>query len=72
MTSSTATTRGWACSPELAQILQRMVEIGLRRKWAEFEGTPLPLPRIELTKSLATSPTPTSPSESANDPQDST
>ncbi|KAI0806718.1 OPA3-domain-containing protein [Fomes fomentarius] len=35
---------------ELARILQRVVEIGLRGGWAEFEGTPLPLPRIDLTK----------------------
>ncbi|TBU37783.1 OPA3-domain-containing protein, partial [Dichomitus squalens] len=53
---------------ELARILQRVVEIGLRGRWAEFEGTPLPLPLIDLTKSRATSP-PTL-SESANGPQD--
>ncbi|KAI0747770.1 OPA3-domain-containing protein [Daedaleopsis nitida] len=35
---------------EMSRILQRVVEIGLRGGWAEFEGTPLPLPRIDLTK----------------------
>ncbi|RPD55701.1 OPA3-domain-containing protein [Lentinus tigrinus ALCF2SS1-7] len=35
---------------ELARILQRVVEIGLRGGWAEFEGTPVPLPFIDLTK----------------------
>ncbi|KZT11164.1 OPA3-domain-containing protein [Laetiporus sulphureus 93-53] len=34
---------------ELARILERVVEIGLRGGWAEFEGTPLSLPRIQLT-----------------------
>lgn len=33
---------------ELTRILERVVEIGLRGGWAEFEGTPLQLPRIEL------------------------
>lgn len=33
---------------ELARILERVVEIGLRGGWAEFEGTPLQLPRIQL------------------------
>ena len=33
---------------ELARILQRVVEIGLRGGWAEFEDTPLRLPRIQL------------------------
>ncbi|KAI0689840.1 optic atrophy 3 protein-domain-containing protein [Cytidiella melzeri] len=31
---------------ELTRILERIVEIGLRGGWAEFEGTPLSLPRI--------------------------
>ncbi|PIL33069.1 hypothetical protein GSI_04518 [Ganoderma sinense ZZ0214-1] len=35
---------------ELARILQRVVEIGLRGGWAEFEGTPLPLPHIDITQ----------------------
>ncbi|PSR70886.1 hypothetical protein PHLCEN_2v13248 [Hermanssonia centrifuga] len=34
---------------ELTRILERIVEIGLRGGWAEFEGTPLALPRIQLT-----------------------
>ncbi|KAF7441289.1 hypothetical protein PC9H_001638 [Pleurotus ostreatus] len=34
---------------ELARILERVVEIGLRGGWAEFQDTPLPLPRVQLT-----------------------
>lgn len=33
---------------ELERILERVVEIGLRGGWAEFEGTPLTLPRIQF------------------------
>ncbi|KAG6909391.1 hypothetical protein DXG01_000691 [Tephrocybe rancida] len=33
---------------ELSRILQRVVEIGLRGGWAEFEDTPLQFPRIQL------------------------
>jgi len=33
---------------ELGKILERVVEIGLRGGWVEFEGTPLMLPRIQL------------------------
>jgi hypothetical protein len=33
---------------ELSRILERVVEIGLRGGWTEFESTPLPIPRIEL------------------------
>jgi optic atrophy 3 protein len=33
---------------ELGRILERIVEIGLRGGWAEFEETPLMLPRIQL------------------------
>ena len=33
---------------ELSRILQRVVEIGMRGGWAEFEGTPLQIPRIQL------------------------
>ncbi|KAJ3476498.1 hypothetical protein NLI96_g11116 [Meripilus lineatus] len=33
---------------ELTRILERVVEIGLRGGWAEFEDTPLPLPMIQL------------------------
>ncbi|KAL7282893.1 hypothetical protein ACG7TL_002308 [Trametes sanguinea] len=40
---------------ELARILQRVVEIGLRGGWAEFQDTPLPLPRIELVKTSSSS-----------------
>ncbi|KAJ8082251.1 hypothetical protein PM082_008098 [Marasmius tenuissimus] len=35
---------------ELSRILQRMVEIGLRGGWAEFEETPLQIPRINLAQ----------------------
>ncbi|KAG6327385.1 hypothetical protein ID866_11704 [Astraeus odoratus] len=40
---------------ELARIVERMVEIGLRGGWAEFEGTPLQVPRIDLVPSSARS-----------------
>ncbi|PBK70059.1 OPA3-domain-containing protein [Armillaria solidipes] len=33
---------------ELTRILERVVEIGLRGGWAEFEDTPLQFPRISL------------------------
>lgn len=33
---------------ELGRILERVVEIGLRGRWAEFEETSLMLPRIQL------------------------
>ncbi|KAF7350962.1 OPA3-domain-containing protein [Mycena sanguinolenta] len=33
---------------ELTRLTQRIVEFGLRGGWAEFEGTPLQLPRIQL------------------------
>ncbi|KAH9930853.1 OPA3-domain-containing protein [Fomitopsis serialis] len=46
---------------ELARILERVVEIGLRGGWAEFEGTPLQLPRIQLARPPSSpSPAPTS------------
>ncbi|TDL18526.1 OPA3-domain-containing protein [Rickenella mellea] len=38
-------------SDELSRILERVVEIGLRGGWAEFEDTPLKIPRIELSRS---------------------
>ncbi|TFK85360.1 OPA3-domain-containing protein [Polyporus arcularius HHB13444] len=41
---------------ELARILQRVVEIGLRGGWAEFEGTPLALPHVDLTRRPPTPP----------------
>ncbi|KAF8801428.1 OPA3-domain-containing protein [Phlegmacium glaucopus] len=37
---------------ELARILERVVEIGLRGGWAEFQDTPLQLPRIQLAPHL--------------------
>ncbi|KAH7890153.1 optic atrophy 3 protein-domain-containing protein [Phlebopus sp. FC_14] len=37
-----------ARNDELARIVERMVEIGLRGGWAEFESTPLKVPRVEL------------------------
>ncbi|KAM5542110.1 hypothetical protein V8D89_004420 [Ganoderma adspersum] len=52
---------------ELARILQRVVEIGLRGGWAEFEGTPLPLPRIDITQRPPPS---SSASESSSGAQD--
>ena len=51
---------------ELARILQRVVEIGLRGGWAEFEGTPLPLPHIDITHRPPPSPS----SESSSGSQD--
>ena len=36
---------------ELARILERVVEIGLRGGWAEFQGTPLQIPRIQSSES---------------------
>jgi len=33
---------------ELARILDRVVEIGLRGGWAELQDTPLQIPRIRL------------------------
>lgn len=38
-----------ARNDELTRILERIVEIGLRGGWAEFEGTPLALPQISLS-----------------------
>lgn len=35
---------------EIARIVERMVEIGLRGGWAEFEDTPLKIPRVELAQ----------------------
>ncbi|KAH9890490.1 OPA3-domain-containing protein [Cubamyces lactineus] len=52
---------------ELARILQRVVEIGLRGGWAEFEGTPLPLPRVDLVKSSRPSSSSSQPEDSASD-----
>ncbi|KAI0792619.1 optic atrophy 3 protein-domain-containing protein, partial [Abortiporus biennis] len=40
---------------ELTRILERVVEIGLRGGWAEFEDTPLTLPRIQLSPKQAPS-----------------
>ncbi|KAH7918568.1 OPA3-domain-containing protein, partial [Leucogyrophana mollusca] len=37
-----------ARNDELARILERVVEIGLRGGWAEFEDTPLKVPRVQL------------------------
>ncbi|KAG5642861.1 hypothetical protein DXG03_002038, partial [Asterophora parasitica] len=37
-----------ARNDELSRVLQRVVEIGLRGGWAEFEDTPLQIPRIQL------------------------
>jgi len=50
---------------ELTRILERVVEIGLRGGWAEFEDTPLMLPRIQLAppSSPQSSPPPDIPSD---------
>ncbi|KAJ7687548.1 optic atrophy 3 protein-domain-containing protein [Mycena olivaceomarginata] len=37
-----------ARNEELTRLTQRIVEFGLRGGWAEFEGTPLQLPRVQL------------------------
>ena len=37
---------------ELARILERIVEIGLRGGWVEFQDTPLQVPRIQLSPRL--------------------
>ncbi|KAI0657166.1 OPA3-domain-containing protein [Cubamyces menziesii] len=52
---------------ELARILQRVVEIGLKGGWAEFEGTPLPLPRIDLVKRPSSSTSTESASDTPSD-----
>jgi optic atrophy 3 protein len=38
--------------------LERIVEIGLRGGWAEFEGTPLTLPRVSVRPVHAQLPSP--------------
>jgi optic atrophy 3 protein len=40
---------------ELARIVERVVEIGLRGGWAEFEDTPLKVPRVQLVQSSSKS-----------------
>ncbi|KAJ3514041.1 hypothetical protein NLJ89_g2602 [Agrocybe chaxingu] len=42
----------WVENDELSRILERVVEIGLRGGWAEFQDTPLQLPRIQLAPHL--------------------
>ncbi|KAJ7270125.1 OPA3-domain-containing protein [Mycena haematopus] len=39
---------------ELTRLTQRIVEFGLRGGWAEFEGTPLQLPRMQLVPPQST------------------
>ncbi|EIW61012.1 OPA3-domain-containing protein [Trametes versicolor FP-101664 SS1] len=56
---------------EIARILHRVVEIGLRGGWAEFEGTPLQLPRIELARKSPSSSDSPSTSTSSDTPSDS-
>ncbi|KAH8100311.1 OPA3-domain-containing protein [Cristinia sonorae] len=56
---------------ELTRILERVVEIGLRGGWAEFESTPLPLPRIELTNLRSSLPSPSATSSVSSDGSDS-
>ncbi|KAI9069471.1 OPA3-domain-containing protein [Trametes sanguinea] len=55
---------------ELARILQRVVEIGLRGGWAEFRDTPLPLPRVELVKTSSSSPSQNSEQDSSSASKD--
>lgn len=43
-------TRTMARNDELSRILERIVEIGLRGGWTEFEGNPLPIPRVDLRR----------------------
>ncbi|KAF8959761.1 optic atrophy 3 protein-domain-containing protein [Flammula alnicola] len=50
---------------ELVRILERVVEIGLRGGWAEFQDTPLQLPRIQLVPHLQSSSSSQTPGESA-------
>ncbi|KAL1701099.1 optic atrophy 3 protein-domain-containing protein [Schizophyllum commune] len=51
--------RGWeeerGRNDELTRILERVVEIGLRGGWAEFEGAPVKLPRVGLVPGTTTS-----------------
>lgn len=54
---------------ELSRILQAVVEVGLRGGWAEFEDTPLQLPRIQLAPPRP-APPPSS-DDSSNTPTDS-
>jgi len=48
---------------EMRRILERVVEIGLRGGWAEFEGTPIQLPRIQHAILSAGTVAPEMPSE---------
>ncbi|KAG6839648.1 hypothetical protein H0H93_005192 [Arthromyces matolae] len=43
---------------ELSRILQRVVDIGLRGGWAEFEDAPIQIPRIQPQVSSNTQHTP--------------
>lgn len=45
-----------ARNSELARIVERVVEIGLRGGWAEFEDTPLKIPKVELVQSSSKAP----------------
>ncbi|EMD34279.1 hypothetical protein CERSUDRAFT_117160 [Gelatoporia subvermispora B] len=51
---------------ELTRIMERIVEFGLRGGWAEFEGTPLALPRIQLALSHSESSSQTPPPSDAS------
>ncbi|KAI6128027.1 hypothetical protein EV401DRAFT_1932466 [Pisolithus croceorrhizus] len=39
----------WERNDELQRIVERVVEIGLRGGWVEFEDTPLRIPKADLT-----------------------
>jgi len=56
---------------ELARILERVVEIGLRGGWTEFESTPLQLPRIQLAPHRSHSPPPSQTSPDQKSSKDS-
>ncbi|KAL1713148.1 OPA3-domain-containing protein, partial [Schizophyllum commune] len=65
--------RGWeeerGRNDKLTRILERVVEIGLRGGWAEFEGDPVKIPRIGLLPSpdgSSTSPDGSSTSEASS------
>lgn len=62
---------------ELARILERVVEIGLRGGWAEFQDTPLRIPLVQLapyphhSKSTSEHPPDSPPSNPKSDIPDS-
>ncbi|KAK7057712.1 OPA3-domain-containing protein [Favolaschia claudopus] len=51
---------------ELTRLTHRIVDIGLRGGWAEFEGTPLQLPRVQLVPPQDPNPRRIEPPDSPN------